>query len=136
MERALPWLDLAITHLFVVLCGVVYWKQPDAVTASTVAAAVAAYVGSFKLIPLLQQKLGADAANAQLDRNHEAQQAAAQRDHEAALATVSADSANLQKHVQALSEQVAKLATPERLEAIKRMSGQNLNPAPRIPTRL
>lgn len=127
---------LSLTHLFVGLAAVVYYLHPDAVTAGTAAAAVANYAVCKKGLPLLSTYLAANKADAQLARKHAADQAAADRDHATGLATISADAENLAKHVQTLSEQVQKLATPERLEAVKRLSGQTLNPAPRMPTRL
>lgn len=113
--------NVSLTHLFVILAAVVYFLHPDATTAATAAAAVANYAVSKKLLPFLKAK-----QEAALDDTDAA------RTHEKSLAEVSSNSKALEEQVRALAEHVQKLATPERLEAVKRMTGQQLNPAPRI----
>ena len=112
---------LSITHGFIVLAGVVYYLHPDATTAATVAAAVANYAYAKKWLPHVRAQ-GEAAAD----------QKAAELSHAERMAAISADSQTLHAAVKALGEQVSKLATPERMEAIKRMTGQDVRPAPRL----
>jgi hypothetical protein len=67
-----------------------------------------------------------------MQQAHEVKLAEIQADKEKALATVSADNAALKPTVDELVKLVSNLATPERLQAVQRLTGRT----PIVPDRM
>jgi hypothetical protein len=116
---------LSLTHWFVAVAVIVYWRHHDAVAAGVVAAAVANYAYAKKALPFSRLKVSAAHADAALAR-----------DHDLKRTQVSADVAATTEAVAKLARIVQELATPERLKAVQEARTGAVTPQPARPTRL